>query len=159
MVVRGGGDTVWKASLDSSGVFQNDWQQMSGSIFDPPALALNSSTNNLQMVVRGGEPFTGYWTGQYNSDLGDSGYLALSITQNESTISGYLAVYDDVDGWVTIPFSGTVSGNNFYVAVYVPSSFSTVTFDGTLNDINHISGYYYSMGPDGNEGGTFTLTR
>jgi hypothetical protein len=159
MVVRGGGDTIWKASLDSSGAFMNDWQQIPGAIFDPVALATNTSTNNMLMVVRGGEPFTGYWTGQYQSDLGGSGDLALSLTQNESTISGSVSIYDDLRGWVTIPFSGTASGNNIYVPFYVTSSFTNVTLYGTLSDINHISGYYYTVSRFENESGTFTLSR
>jgi hypothetical protein len=54
MVVRGGGNTIWACSLSSSGAFNNDWVQIPGAIFDPPALAWNDVAGKMQMVVRGG---------------------------------------------------------------------------------------------------------
>jgi hypothetical protein len=140
----------------------NDWAQMSGAIFDPVALAWNQNTNNLQMVVRGGEPFTGYWTGRWNSYWGNSSVLYVTMTQNESTISGYITDYSYEIGWVySYPFSGTVSGNNFYVTFNFPYGFSSYTnvYYGTLNNINNISGHYYIYGGDYYDEGTFTLTR
>jgi hypothetical protein len=159
MVVRGGGDAIWRATLDSSGAFMNDWELIPGAIFDPVALATNTDTNNMLMVVRGSEPFTGYWSGQYVSDFGGSGDLYLSLTQNGSTLSGSVTIYDDLVGWTTIGFSGTVSGNDFYIPFYVPSSFTNVTLYGTLIDINYISGHYNATSRFESEGGTFTLTR
>jgi hypothetical protein len=162
MVVRGGGNAIWRATLDSSGTFMNDWQQMSGAIFDPAALALNSSTNNMLMVVRGGEPFTGYWTGHYYSYWGDSDVLYVSMSQNESFLSGYITTLSHEVGWVySYPFSGTVSGNNFYISFNFSYGFSSYTnvYYGTFNNINNITGHYTISGFDYYDEGTFTLTR
>jgi hypothetical protein len=162
MVVRGGGNTIWKATLDSNGNFMNDWQQMTGSIFDPPALALNQSNNNMLMVVRGGEPFTGYWTGTWRSYYGGSSVLYVTMSQNESTISGYITVYSYEIGWVyNYPVSGTVSGNNFYITFDFPYGFFVYdnVYSGTLNNINNITGYYSISGFDYYDAGTFTLSR
>jgi hypothetical protein len=162
MVVRGGGNTIWRATLDSSGAFMNDWQQMSGAIFDPVALATNTSNNNMLMVVRGSEPFTGYWSGRWYSYWGDSSVLYVSMTQNESTITGYITVYSYEIGWVyDYPFSGTVSGNNFHITFNFPYGFTSYTnvYYGTLSNINNITGHYTISGFDYYDEGTFTLSR
>jgi hypothetical protein len=54
MVVRGGGDSIWAASFNSSGVFNSDWTFIPGSIPSSPALAWDGGTQKMQMVVRGG---------------------------------------------------------------------------------------------------------
>jgi hypothetical protein len=54
MVVRGGGDSIWRATFNSSGTFMNDWVQIPGAILSTPALAWNPSAGKMQMVVRGG---------------------------------------------------------------------------------------------------------
>jgi FtsP/CotA-like multicopper oxidase with cupredoxin domain len=65
MVVRGGGNSIWTATLNSSGAFNNDWTQVPGATLDSPALAWNPVTSEMQMVVRGGGD--SIWTATFNS--------------------------------------------------------------------------------------------
>jgi M6 family metalloprotease-like protein len=53
VVVRGGGNTIWRGTFNSSGTFMNDWAQIPGAILDAPALAWNPLVNEVQMAVRG----------------------------------------------------------------------------------------------------------
>ena len=65
MVARGSGNTIWSATFNSSGTFNNDWAQIPGTIISPPALAWNSSINKLQMVVQGSG--NTIWSSTFNS--------------------------------------------------------------------------------------------
>jgi YD repeat-containing protein len=53
MVVRGSNDTIWAATFDSSGVFNNDWTSIPGATPSGPALAWNPVISKLHIVVRG----------------------------------------------------------------------------------------------------------
>jgi hypothetical protein len=65
MMVRGLDDSIWKASFNSAGVFNNDWTPVSGATPSAPALAWNPVANKLQMVVRGLD--NSIWAGSLNS--------------------------------------------------------------------------------------------
>jgi hypothetical protein len=52
MVVRGGGDSIWMGSFNSSGVFNNDWTQISGFTPSAPAI-VNLPSGDVCIVVRG----------------------------------------------------------------------------------------------------------
>jgi hypothetical protein len=65
MVGRAADDSIWMATFNSSGVFNNDWISIPGRTPSSPALAWNSSANELQMIVRGGDG--SIWTATFNS--------------------------------------------------------------------------------------------
>jgi hypothetical protein len=54
MVVRGGGDTIWTSTFDSTGTFNNDWTQIPG--FSPSAPGMiYLPTGTMCIVVRGSD--------------------------------------------------------------------------------------------------------
>jgi hypothetical protein len=54
IVVRGGNDSIWTATFNSDGAFNNDWVPIPGAILSSPALAWNPLSQTTQMVVQGG---------------------------------------------------------------------------------------------------------
>jgi hypothetical protein len=66
IVVRGGGDTIWGATFDSSGTFNDDWTPIPGSTPSEPALAWNPIIQKVQIVVRGGGDTI--WAGTFGSN-------------------------------------------------------------------------------------------
>ena len=66
MVVRGDGDTIWLATFNSDGSFNNDWTLIPGAIISAPALAWNPVSNKMHMVVRSGGDTI--WACTFNSD-------------------------------------------------------------------------------------------
>ena len=65
MVVRGGDDSIWTATFNSSGVFNNDWASIPGNTPSVPALAWNPVANKLQIVVRASND--SIWAASFNS--------------------------------------------------------------------------------------------
>jgi hypothetical protein len=65
MVVRAANDSIWTATFNSSGVFNNDWMSIPGGTSSSPGLAWNPSTYKLQMAVRAGND--SIWTATFNS--------------------------------------------------------------------------------------------
>jgi uncharacterized protein (DUF362 family) len=67
IVVRGGGDTIWTGTFNSSGPFEaGSWVQILGSILSGPALAWNPIGQKMQIVVRGGGD--SIWSGTFDSN-------------------------------------------------------------------------------------------
>jgi hypothetical protein len=66
MVVRAADDSIWKATFDSSGNFNNDWSPIPGSTRSAPALAWNPVANELQIVVQASN--NSLWAGTFNSN-------------------------------------------------------------------------------------------
>jgi hypothetical protein len=64
MVVRAVDNSLWAASFNSSGTFNNDWTPISGATASAPALAWNPMANKLQMVVRASND--SIWAGTFN---------------------------------------------------------------------------------------------
>jgi YD repeat-containing protein len=65
IVVRASNDTLWKATFNSSGVFNNDWINIPGLTASAPALAWNPVINKMQMVVRASN--NTLWASTFNS--------------------------------------------------------------------------------------------
>ena len=65
MVVRGMDNSIWTATFNSSGVFNNDWTKLTGATPSEPALAWNGTTQKMLMVVRGMD--NSIWTATFNS--------------------------------------------------------------------------------------------
>jgi hypothetical protein len=53
MVVRGGGDSIWAATFDSGGIFNNDWTHIPGGTPSSPGMVYLPSINFMCIVVRG----------------------------------------------------------------------------------------------------------
>ena len=66
MVVRGDWDTIWLATFNSDGSFNNDWTLIPGAIISAPALAWNPVSNKMHMVVRSSGDTI--WSSTFNSD-------------------------------------------------------------------------------------------
>jgi hypothetical protein len=52
IAVRGGGDSIWLGSSNSSEIFNNDWMQISGFTPSAPAI-VNLPSGSVCIVVRG----------------------------------------------------------------------------------------------------------
>ncbi|NWG04943.1 MAG: DUF362 domain-containing protein [Syntrophaceae bacterium] len=65
VVVRASDNSIWAASFNSAGVFNNDWVLIPGLTASSPALAWNPVANKLQMVVRAFD--NSIWNASFNS--------------------------------------------------------------------------------------------
>jgi hypothetical protein len=66
ILVRGMDDSIWAATFNSNGTFNNDWTSIPGATPSSPALAWNPIANELQLVVRGeGDTI---WAATFNSN-------------------------------------------------------------------------------------------
>lgn len=66
IVIRASDDSLWAASFNSDGVFNNDWASIPGRAASSPALAWNPTANKLQIVVRASDD--SLWTASFNSN-------------------------------------------------------------------------------------------
>jgi len=65
IVARAANDSIWVATFNSSGVFNNDWTWIPGATPSSPGLAWNPIANELQMVVRGSD--NSIWAATFDS--------------------------------------------------------------------------------------------
>ena len=65
MVVRGSNNSIWTATFNSDGSFNNDWTQIPGAILSPPAIAWNPVSSRMQMIVQGSGD--SIWSSTFNS--------------------------------------------------------------------------------------------
>jgi hypothetical protein len=72
MVVRAADDSIWTATFDQRGMFNNDWASIPGRTSSPPALAWNPNQMEVQMVVQASDgsiwASTFSLSGQFNHD-------------------------------------------------------------------------------------------
>jgi hypothetical protein len=66
MVARAADDSLWAATFNSNGVFNNDWVSFPGRAASAPALAWNPVANKLQMVVRAADD--SLWAATFGSN-------------------------------------------------------------------------------------------
>jgi hypothetical protein len=76
LAVRGAADTLWGASYDSSGIFNNDWTQLpTGTTETAPSISWNPTHSKLYIAARGSDSRT--YIASVNSSMGAfSGWTA-----------------------------------------------------------------------------------
>jgi hypothetical protein len=120
IVVRAGDNSLWTATFNSSGVFNNDWASIPGRSVSPPALAWNTTANKMQMVVRASD--NSIWvssfssTGTFNNDWASIPGMAASppgLAWNAAASKMQLVVRaSDNSIWVSsFNSAGTFSNN------------------------------------------------
>ena len=68
IAIRGvNGSSIWVGSINSSGVFNNDWTQIPGATSDAPAIAWDGMDQKLHIAVRGANG-SSIWVGSITSN-------------------------------------------------------------------------------------------
>ena len=106
MVVRTADDSIWTATFNSSGVFNNDWAPISGATPSVPALAWDATASELCLVIRASNNSVWFATfnssGSFNNDwvsipgstpsspgiayLPSIGYLGIVVRASDDTL-------------------------------------------------------------------------
>jgi len=124
MVVRASDGTLWAATFNSNGVFNNDWVNVPGLTASTPALAWNAAANKLQLVVRASNntlwaaTFTS--SGVFNNDWESIAGLTDSppaLAWNPSANNLFMVVKASDGSIWTSTFSSTGTFNNNWAPI------------------------------------------
>ena len=117
LVVRGGGNSIWTATFNSTGAFNNDWTQVPGATPSAPALAWNEGTQKMQMAVRGMNDLI--WTSTFDGITGtfNNDWTPISLIFGGTTTSGPALVQGE-----TMHLVVTMAGNSIWTGTFNPAT-------------------------------------
>ena len=124
MVIHAADDSIWTASFNSSGTFNNDWASIPGKTVSPPALAWNPVANKMQMVIHAADD--SIWTasfnssGTFNNDWASIPGKTVSppaLAWNAGASKMQLAIHTSDDSIWTASFNSSGTFNNDWASI------------------------------------------